>query len=62
MMRSYGIWRKSFAVLPHRSVSGKWIWLRWAYRRQQWVYTGFVDELEPQWGELFDVLKSQEPQ
>lgn len=50
-------WVKVFALLPHRTVSGRWVWLKPVYCRRVWVYTGFVDEPETQYGELFDVLK-----
>ena len=50
-------WVRSFAILPHRTVSGSWIWGP-AYCRRVWVYTGFVDEPETQWGNLFDVLNN----
>ena len=49
-------WVPSVAIVPHRTVSGGWIWGR-AYCRRVWVYTGFVDEPETQWGNLFDILR-----
>lgn len=52
-------WVRSFAILPHRTVSGGWIWGP-AYCRRVWVYTGFVDEPETQWGNFFDVLSRNE--
>lgn len=48
-------WVSSLAIIPRQTISGTWIWGR-AYRRLVWVYTGFVDEPETQWGTLFDVL------
>ena len=50
-------WRASRPILPHKTVSGRWVWLRMAYCRRVWVYTGFIDEPETQWGTLFDVLR-----
>jgi len=50
-------WVKTFALLPHRTVSGRWVWLKSVYVRRVWVYTGFVDEPETQYGDLFDVLR-----
>lgn len=50
-------WIKTFALLPHRTISGKWIWLRQIYVRRVWVYTGFIDEPETQYGDIFDILK-----
>ncbi len=50
-------WVRTFALLPHRTVSGRWVWLKSVYVRRVWVYTGFVDEPETQYGDLFDVLR-----
>ena len=50
-------WVKSFAILPHKTISNKWIWLKTIYVRRVWVYTGFVDEPETQYAELFDLLR-----
>lgn len=53
-------WARWFTIIPRRTVSRSWIWGR-AYCRRVWVYTGFVDEPETQWGTLFDVLANQMP-
>lgn len=50
-------WVQTFAVLPRRTIAGRWTWLRWIYARRVWVYTGFIDEPETQYGDLFDILK-----
>jgi len=50
-------WSPCFVIFPHRTISKKWIWLRRAYYRDVWMYTGFTDEPERQYGDLFDVLK-----
>ena len=50
-------WVKSFAILPHKTISNKWIWLKTIYVRRVWVYTGFIDEPETQYAELFDLLR-----
>lgn len=50
-------WVRTFALLPHRTVGGRWVWLKSVYVRRVWVYTGFVDEPETQYGDLFDVLR-----
>ena len=50
-------WVKTFALLPHRTVGGRWVWLKSVYVRRVWVYTGFVDEPMTQYGDLFDVLR-----
>ena len=51
-------WVPTFALLPHRTISGRFVWLSKIYVRRVWVYTGFVDEPETQYGTLFDILKS----
>jgi hypothetical protein len=53
-------WVPVFALLPHRTVSKKWVWLEQVYMRRVWVYTGFVDEPETQYGDLFDILATKE--
>ena len=50
-------WVPTFALLPHRTISKKWIWFSKIYVRRVWVYTGFIDEPETQYGDLFDILK-----
>lgn len=50
-------WVPTFALLPRKTISKKWIWLRKIYMRRVWVYTGFIDEPETQYGELFDIIK-----
>ena len=50
-------WVKSFAILPHKTIGGNWIWLKTIYVRRVWVYTGFIDEPETQYAELFDLLR-----
>ena len=50
-------WVKSFAILPHRTISDKWIWLKTIYVRRVWIHTGFIDEPETQYAELFDLLR-----
>jgi hypothetical protein len=51
-------WRSGRPLLPRRTVGGGWVWLRTAYCRRVWVYTGFIDEPETQWGTIFDVLST----
>lgn len=53
-------WVKTFAILPHRTVSKKWVWLRKVYVRRVWVYTGFVDEPDTQYADLFEILSHVE--
>lgn len=49
-------WVKTFALLPHRTMTGKYVWLRTIYMRRVWVYTGFIDEPETQYADLFEIL------
>lgn len=48
-------WYPSFALLPRRTVSNKWIWGK-CYKRIVWCYNGFTDEPFTQYGDLFDLL------
>lgn len=50
-------WVPTFALLPCRTISKKWVWFQTVYCRRVWVYTGFVDEPETQYGTVFDVLR-----
>jgi hypothetical protein len=52
-------WAPTFVFLPHLTISGRWVWLKKVYSRRVWVYTGFVDEPETQYGDFFDLLKSE---
>ena len=49
-------WVRSFALLPHRTIGRRWVWLQPVYVRRVWIYTGFVDEPETQYANLFDIL------
>ena len=50
-------WVPTFALLPHKTIGNKYVWFKKVYMRRVWVYTGFVDEPETQYAELFDILK-----
>ena len=52
-------WQKTFAILPKRTISGRIVWLKPIYRRRVWIYTGFIDEPDVQYGDLFDILKDE---
>ena len=51
-------WTKTFVLLPHRTISKRWVWLKCVYVRRVWIDTGFHIEPETQYGELFDILKT----
>ena len=50
-------WAPTFALLPHKTIGNKYVWFKKVYVRRVWVYTGFIDEPETQYAELFDILK-----
>jgi len=49
-------WYESFALLPHKTIAGKWVWFRKIFKRRVWKCTGFADEPFTEYGELFDLL------
>lgn len=52
-------WRETFAFLPVKTITGKYVWLRKVYKRKFWIVwgqTGFHMEPEVEYGDLFDVL------
>ena len=43
-------WKPAFAVLPHRTITGKWIWMQRCFYRDVMVYDGnWIDEPDVQW-------------
>lgn len=54
-----GPWCRSFAVLPHCTISGHWIWLQRCYMRDISVYTiGSYTEPHTQWArDGFEILE-----
>ena len=50
-------WHPVFALLPHRTIRGRWYWLKTVYKRRVWRYTGLADELFVEYGDAFDMLK-----
>lgn len=51
-------WVRTFAIFPVKTVNKNWTWLSTIYSRRVWIYTGFCDEPETQYGNIFDVLGS----
>lgn len=49
-------WHESFALLPHKTISNKWVWMQQIYKRRVWRCTGLTDEPFTEYAELFDVL------
>jgi len=51
-------WTKTFFILPHKTISNKWIWWKYGYVRRIYIsYGGFHLEPEIQYAELFDLIK-----
>lgn len=53
-------WRKTFALWPVKTISGKYVWMRTVYKQKFWAVwgRGFHMEPEVEYAELFDILKS----
>jgi hypothetical protein len=53
-------WREVFALLPVKTISGKYAWLRKIYKRRFWVLWGQHFHMEPyvEYAELFEILES----
>lgn len=52
-------WRKTFALWPVKTISGKYLWLRTVYKQRFWAVwgKGFHMEPEVEYAELLDVLQ-----
>ena len=53
-------WWPSFALLPHRTIAGRWIWFSKCYKRIVWRYTGFHEEPFTEYATMFDILAAAE--
>ncbi len=51
-------WRKTWAIWPVKTISGKRVWLKTVYKHKYWAVWGTGFHMEPQveYAELFDVL------
>ncbi len=49
-------WHPVFLIRPRRSINNQWIWGQ-VYRRRVWIYTGFIDEPQSQYGTMFDIMR-----
>jgi hypothetical protein len=52
-------WYPSFALLPHRTINGRWIWLRRCFKRRVWRGSDVSFHIEPftEYADtLFDIL------
>jgi hypothetical protein len=54
-------WRETFVILPRITINKKLVWLRKVYKRRVWLdYDSGRVDVETQFAELFDILKSAE--
>lgn len=50
-------WKKDFVILPHRTISKRWVWGH-CFSRTVWVSYGMGDEPETEYADIFDVLRA----
>lgn len=52
-------WRKVFALLPVKTISGKYVWGRMVYKQKFWVVWGHGVHMEPhvEYADLLEILK-----
>lgn len=53
-------WKKTFVIIPRRTINRQWVWFGQAYVRRVWRYIGLTDEPFTEFGTLFDVINDQE--
>lgn len=51
-------WRKVFAILPVKTISGKYVWFTTVYKQRYWAVWGTGFHMEPcvEYGTVFDIL------
>lgn len=49
-------WHEVYAILPRKTIRGKWVWLRTLYKRRVWRVTGLIQEPVNEYGDVFDIL------
>lgn len=49
-------WVRSFAILPHRTLYGSWIWLRYGWRRH-WGWSNYEWLTQPEYADARMALK-----
>jgi hypothetical protein len=49
-------WTKCFVLLPRKSVTGKILFFKWAFRRRVWWAGGLHMEPEVQYADIFEIL------
>lgn len=52
-------WRKTFAIWPVKTISGRYVWMQTVYKQRFWAVwgNGFHMEPEVEYATLFDMLK-----
>lgn len=55
-------WTRTFVIWPRRTITGKPLFLEWAYKRRYWAVwgTGFHMEPEVEYATIFDILSLKE--
>ena len=52
-------WVPTFVLLPHRTISGQWVWLERAYVRRVWRLTGLTEEPFTEYATVWDLLTDE---
>lgn len=54
-------WRRTFLLIPRRSITGQELWMTVAYKRRYWAVwgTGFHMEPEVEYATMFEILADQ---
>lgn len=57
-------WRKTFLLVPRRSITGQELWMTVAYKRRYWAVwgTGFHYEPHVEYATMFEILADQREQ
>ena len=52
-------WTKCFVIFPRRSITGKRLFLEWAFKRRVWIVWGGSFHMEPeiQYADIFEILE-----
>lgn len=52
-------WVETFAIFPHRTISGKLVWLSKIYVRRVWRLTGLTEEPFTEYATVMDLLNDE---
>jgi hypothetical protein len=53
-------WQQMFALLPRRTISNNWVWMRQIFWRRVWKSNGFPPEPYIEYADIFDVLAAEQ--